>query len=107
MDDWHKGFAIHQTESDKEFYRQYDEWMNRTQEEVEEKRREERLQESFNELRAEWKEKHKHDEFIECNESMRKWDLLDWAKFFWTGKPTRRRKFKERNPDYVGPKPEV
>ena len=55
MDDWHKGFAIHQTESDKEFYRQYDEWMNRTQEELKKRRTA-----AANELRAEWKQKHWH-----------------------------------------------
>ena len=108
MDDWHRSFSGPPTDSERDFYKEVGDDFDRTNAVIESERRAEQLEESRKRIEAELKELHKHDEFIEyidlSGETTGNWDLLDYAKMLWDGSPTRRRKFKKRNPDYIGPK---
>ena len=109
MNDWHERFNVPKTESDSQFYKQfgdkYDSYSGGSSQRS--------MDEIMEECEAEFREKHKHDEYIESTywdtnkEKIGKWDLLDYGSMFFRGRPTSRRIWTERkkNPDYVGPKP--
>ena len=53
---------------------------------------------------------YKHKEYIEytdmTGETCGEWGFRDYLKMFMTGTPTDRRKFRMKNPHYIGPKKE-
>ena len=101
MESWHRQNDVPINNSDREFYRQFGDQWNRDNDVYRGPDRSKVMEEVL----AELKEKRKHDEFIEMY-TEEGWDPFDYVSMLFRGRPTSRRHFMERNPDYVGPKPD-